>query len=131
MLSKTDIHLITSDFNEGWGVVTNEAMSAGCCVISSKQTGAAPYLIKDGYNGLLFDVNKQEELNACLINAISNKKLRDRLGQKAIETMNNVWSPQNAANQLVNLINHLVNGEKHEWQQEVTDGPCSAIKSRK
>ena len=54
------IFCFTSDKNEGWGAVLNEAMSSGCCPVSSIATGSTPYLIKDGVNGFSFDLDKVE-----------------------------------------------------------------------
>lgn len=127
-LAHSDIHLITSDSNEGWGVVTNESMSAGCCVISSKQTGAAPFLIQHMENGLLFDVKKQDEMNSLLKTAVLNKDLRISLGKKAVETMNDVWSPGNAAEQLIQLVVQLNQGRNLPKDFANKQGPCSPAK---
>ena len=35
------IYVLPSSFQEGWGVVINEAMAMGCCVVSSNGPGAA------------------------------------------------------------------------------------------
>lgn len=124
-LKNSDIHLITSDSNEGWGVVTNEAMSAGCCVISSKQTGAAPFLIQHKKNGLLFDVEKQDQLNNFLKEAVLDKNFRDILGSNAIKTMATTWSAQNAAEKLINLIKKLQQGISYNKALTYLQEPCS------
>lgn len=54
------VFLFTSDRNEGWGAVLNEAMSNGCAVLASDAIGSVPYLIDDGINGLIYkdgDIN--------------------------------------------------------------------------
>ena len=53
-MKRADIFVATSDKREGWGVVVNEAMSAGCCVVASDAMGAAPFLIRQRGNGMLF-----------------------------------------------------------------------------
>lgn len=131
LLKQSDIHLITSDSNEGWGVVTNEALSAGCCVISSKQTGAAPFLIQHRKNGLLFNVNKQNQLNQLIKEAILNEELRNELGQNAIETMSKTWSPKNAAERFVNLVAWLQKEKNEEKDLIDLQGPCSPAKITK
>lgn len=131
LLKKSDIHLITSDSNEGWGVITNESMSAGCCVISSKQTGAAPFLIQHKQNGLLFDVREQEQLNQLLKETVLNRDLRNTLGKNAVETMATIWSPKNAAENLVTLVKELVQGENDIDKLIDSQEPCSPAKKIK
>ncbi len=125
LLKKSDIHLITSDASEGWGVVTNESMSAGCCVIASKQIGAAPFLIQDKKNGLLFDVKKQDQLNELLKKAVLDKKFREEMGCCAVKTMSTTWSPQYAAEKLVDLIKQLKQGVKFNKTLVKLQEPCS------
>ena len=43
-MDDADIYLFTSNFEEGWGAVINEAMNSGCAVIASHAVGAAPYI---------------------------------------------------------------------------------------
>lgn len=119
-MKNADVCLVTSDFNEGWGVVVNESLSSGCCVISSRGVGAAPYLIKENCNGLLFETLNQVDLNVKLEKAILDTDFRERLGRKAIDTMANEWSPQHAAESFVELIRFL----KAEGK-EIESGPCS------
>ncbi|MDR9824902.1 glycosyltransferase, partial [Vibrio sp. FNV 38] len=38
-----DIYLMTSDHQEGWGAVVNEAMNAGCALAASTAAGSVPY----------------------------------------------------------------------------------------
>ena len=53
-MAKSDIFIFTSDKNEGWGVVLNEAMSSACAVVANKAIGSVPFLIKDGLNGFTY-----------------------------------------------------------------------------
>ena len=46
---------MTSNQEEGWGVVVNEAMNSGCVVIGSNLAGSVPYLIENGKNGLIYN----------------------------------------------------------------------------
>ena len=54
-MRETHIFLFTSDREEGWGAVANEAMSEGCLLIGADEIGAVPYLVKDGENGVFID----------------------------------------------------------------------------
>jgi glycosyltransferase involved in cell wall biosynthesis len=48
--------------HDGWGVVIQEALSAGLPVIATRQTGAAYDLIEEGKNGFLVDAGNEDEL---------------------------------------------------------------------
>lgn len=116
-----DIFLFTSDKNEGWGAVLNEAMSNGCPVVASDEIGSVPFLIKDGKNGLVFrskDVNSLYEKVTLLIN---NNELRNKISAQAYSDMHAKWSPNVAAKNLLQLIDDLRDGR----QSTIKEGPCS------
>jgi len=49
--------------HDGWGVVIQEAMSAGLPVIATVETGAAYELVADGKNGFLIDAGDEAALS--------------------------------------------------------------------
>ena len=53
--------LILPSFKEVWGLVINEALASGIYVLCSKYAGASYDLIKEGWNGILFDPYSIEE----------------------------------------------------------------------
>lgn len=116
-----EIFLFTSDRNEGWGAVLNEAMSNGCAVVASHLIGSVPFLIKNGKNGLVF---KSEDLNSleCKVRFLLDNPLsRIEIAKNAIYTMRNEWSPSIAARRFLTVANHLLCGTEVVF----TDGPCS------
>lgn len=120
-MKESDIFLFTSDRQEGWGVVANEAMAAGCCLVASDRIGAAPYLIRDGLNGYMF-----RDGNACSLfkmakHLIDYPKERMGMAEQARKDMINIWSPRNAAESLLQLVDDLQN----ERGVSVKEGPCS------
>jgi len=52
---------ILSSFLEVWGLVVNEALASGLYVLCSKYAGVAYDLIKEGWNGEIFDSNNIDE----------------------------------------------------------------------
>jgi len=121
MMEQSHIFVVTSDRNEGWGAVLNEAMSNGCAVVASNLIGAAPFLIRNGENGLMFknsDINSLTQQVEVLIN---NKSLREKLSIQAYYTMKNLWSPKLAANNFFNLSEAILNGKT----MDIKKGPCS------
>lgn len=60
-----DIFILPS-FKEVWGLVVNEALASGLYVLCSNRAGAAYDLIKEGWNGELFDPSNVEKLVALI-----------------------------------------------------------------
>lgn len=116
-----DIFLFTSDQNEGWGAVANEAMSNGCVIVGSDKIGSIPFLIKDGENGCIFKSEDIKSLTDKVEWLISNSKEMKRLSINGYYTMKEIWSPANAARSLLQLINDIKNGK----DTSITEGPCS------
>jgi len=116
-----DIFLFTSDKREGWGVVLNEAMSQGCCPVVSDMVGAAPFLVENGNNGLLFRSESIESLTQQVMRLLDNPSEISRMGSNAYATMRDKWSYKIAAERLYKLCEGLLNGEEVFFE----DGPCS------
>ena len=122
-MRKHDIFLFTSDRNEGWGAVANEAMSEGCLLIASDEIGSSPFLIKDGENGLLFKNKNLASLNERVLWAINNPVETEKMKMEGSNTMRKVWSPENASLSLLQLIQDLSTGR----DTSTKEGPCSKI----
>ena len=117
------IFLFTSDRNEGWGAVLNESMANGCVPVASNVIGSVPYLIKDGTNGLMFKSCNIDSLEWAVCSLLDNPSLIDKMKKEAIYTMRNVWSPQKAATNFIDLAQHILNGRLHEYNRY--EGPAS------
>lgn len=52
---------------EPWGVVLQEAAAAGLPLLSSDASGAAVHLLRDGYNGFLFESGNAEHLASQML----------------------------------------------------------------
>ena len=116
-----DIFLFTSDKHEGWGAVLNEAMSSGCAVVASNEIGAVPFLIEDGVNGLIFKPGDIDEISNKVEHIFKDRNLCRILGENAMKTMYEIWSPSNAALSLLKLIDGINNGTPNI----IPNGPCS------
>ena len=116
-----DIFLFTSDRQEGWGVVANEAMASGCCIVASDRIGAAPYLVKNGVNGYTFRDGDADSLFKIVKHLIDNQQERMRLSKQAWKDMSTLWHPRRAALNILQLINDLQAGN----DTSITEGPCS------
>lgn len=120
-MEEANIFLFTSDYNEGWGAVLNESMNSGCAVVACKAIGSANFLIKDNYNGLLYDFGNQEQLNNLVEKLILDTGLREKIGINAYKTMVEEWSPESAAIRFIELTNKLMQGKDVHYET----GPCS------
>ena len=70
-MEKSQIYLMTSDRQEGWGAVVNEAMNSGCMVIGTLEAGSVPYLISNGENGLYYCQGDVEYLTKVVEEVLS------------------------------------------------------------
>lgn len=136
-MRRHQIFLFTSDRNEGWGAVANEAMSAGCVLIASDAIGSTPYLVRDGINGLLFRSSRPNKgFGRCgvKVDAKALVSLTEKvcwvldhhhesavIAKAAVATMTKIWSPQNAAISFMRLVKDL----QRDGQSSIVDGPCS------
>ena len=59
-MEMSEVFLFTSDRNEGWGAVLNEAMNSACAIVASHAIGGVPFLIRNHENGLIY---KDGEVN--------------------------------------------------------------------
>ena len=119
-MEQSDIFLFTSDRHEGWGAVLNEAMNSACAVVANREIGSVPYLINDGFNGLYYS-NKREFLRKVEILAM-NESYRHTIAKAAYNTINTIWNADNAANNLLTLVECLHIGKDNP----IVEGPCSS-----
>ena len=80
-IKNAEIFVLSSDY-EGMPNALIEAMCLGLPSISTKVSGAKD-LIKDHENGLLTELNNQEQLEKAMLELIENKELADKLAKNA------------------------------------------------
>lgn len=120
-MSKHDIFLFTSDRNEGWGAVANEAMSKGCVIVGSDEIGSIPFLVSDGQNGIVFKSQDIFSLTEKVEWLMNHSVERNQMAETAYKTIKEVWSPNHAAKSLVQLIDDLLDNR----ETSINTGPCS------
>lgn len=130
-MEKADIYLFTSDREEGWGAVANEAMNSGCALVANHMIGAIPFLVKPGENGLVYRDGNREEMFQQVETLVRDHKLRQKLGRQACQTITGCWNAETAAARLVSLCvslgilneNDLEAGVVQEIPKD--EGPCT------
>lgn len=120
-MEKSNIYLFTSDFQEGWGAVLNEAMNSGCAVVASHAIGSVPFLLKHEENGLIYKYGDLDDFYNQVKKLIDNKKLQNKLGNNAYLTIKNLWNEEVAAQRFIKLCECMLKKEKIIFN----DGPCS------
>lgn len=111
VMEKCHIHLFTSNYLEGWGAVVNEGMNSGCVEVVNAQTGAAPYLIEHGVNGLVYPDDSYPELEKLVLDLFENWDERKQMGAAAYQTIIREWNAEHAAKELLRFIQSLLKGE--------------------
>lgn len=124
-MKEADIYLFTSDRQEGWGVVLNEAMASGCCCFASSLAGSTKFLIRDGENGFIY--NSFNNLKQKIMKIINNPGGIEAMSKKAIDTIANVWNAQTATNNIVKVFKTIVSDEAVD-DDLINNGPGTFIK---
>lgn len=120
LMIASDIFVATSDYQEGWGAVINEAMNSRCAIVASHAMGAVPYLLEDNVNALIFKSGDNRELAQCVENLINDPSMRVKLANNAYETLEKLWSPKKAAKAFICLTESLLQHKDVEME-----GVCS------
>lgn len=122
LMKNSDIFLFTSDFNEGWGAVLNEAMANGCAVVASHAIGAVPYMLKNNENGMIYKNGDEKSLISCVLDLVNCEGKRHSLGCNAIKTVLAEWNAEEAARRFYLLSNSMT---KEDKTMLFNSGPCS------
>ena len=122
-MEQAEIVLFTSDKQEGWGAVVNEAMNSGCAVIGSHAAGSVPFLINDGVNGMIYQSGNTDMLYEKTKYLLAHPEERVDMGIKAYRTISEMWNAEVAAERLITLAERIIAGEKSPDLFE--EGPCS------
>lgn len=129
VMEKCHIHLFTSNHLEGWGAVVNEGMNSGCVEVVDARVGAAPFLIRHGENGLLYQSGSYDEMEALVFDLFENREARRAMGRAAYETIRDMWNAEHAAAALLQFSDRLRQG-KIVPEKEGPLSPAPVIKPR-
>lgn len=101
IMEKCHIHLFTSNFLEGWGAVVNEGMNSGCAEVVNVEVGAAPFLIRQGVNGLVYQDGSYEDMERQVKFLLEHPVKAAEMGMAAYETIAGGWNAGEAAKRLL------------------------------
>ncbi len=84
--------LVIPSLYEPWGLVVNEALSAGLPVLASNRVGAIYDLIENRDTGFIFDPDKSEELKVLMRKIFEDGDLYKRQSSNAAKLMKEYWN---------------------------------------
>lgn len=106
LMANSEIFILSSR-HEGLPLVLIEAMSQGMACISYDCISGPSEIIDSGINGLLIDNQNKEEMIENLKNLIVDDKLRNKLRQNSIKSLDR-FSIDNIGNQWEDLFKKIV-----------------------
>lgn len=121
-MEEASVFIFNSDRYEGWGAVVNEAMNSACAVLVSHVVGSAPFLIKHGYNGLVYEYGNIDEFTVSLISYLTTPEMVKEFGRNAYKTMTEIWNADIAVSRLHDILIQMKEDKSISLFQE---GPCS------
>lgn len=101
-----EVFALSSD-EEGLGVVLLEAMACGVPVVSTR-SGGPDGVISDGRDGYLVDRHSADQLGARMLELLTKREVRDRMGTEARRTIEECYAMDVAGRQFVDVWGRLL-----------------------
>jgi glycosyltransferase involved in cell wall biosynthesis len=95
VLRRCDVFVLPSR-HDGWGVVLNEAASAGKAIIASDTCGAAHHLVSPGVNGFRFPNGDVAALTRVMLEYCRDPQLAVRHGSESLRVFQEFTPERNA-----------------------------------
>ena len=87
--------------------MVNEAMNSGCVVVADHMIGAAPWMIRQRENGILYRDGCEQQLQEYVAELLQDPAECRRLGEVAQQTVRTEWNARIAAERLVRLCREM------------------------
>ena len=105
-----DCLVLSSDYDETWGLVVNEAMVCGLPAIVSDRAGCGPDLIEDGETGLLYPFGDIRALAEKMLEMAQDTKKMKTMGKNARARILQEYNVARAADGVVEAVKALASG---------------------
>lgn len=89
-----------------WGLVVNEAMSAGVPVVVSDHAGCAPDLVSDGQEGYVFASENIHDLSEKIMKVIENNSFQKKMAQKSLEKIQ-LFNPRKTITEFQSAVKYV------------------------
>ncbi len=124
LMDKSEFFLFTSNYQEGWGAVLNEAMNSACVCLASHAIGSSPFLVRDNQNGILFNNEDLNDLYSKLTNVFDDDSTKKTIAKNAYKTIADEWNEEIAAHRLIQLCTALINSGETPFDSGIcSDSP--------
>ena len=110
-INKSKFLIYPSECYETFGTTIVEAFNEGTLVLASN-IGSIKSIIKDKYNGLLFNPGDQKDLIRKVKWILKNPNKCDQIAQNAKKEFNKKYSTNSNYNQLINIYKDAINNKK-------------------
>lgn len=104
--------LLHPSLEESFGMTLIEAMAQGLPVIAGKYSGAVPWVLNYGKNGILVDVASTKEIADALRMLTHDEDLYRQLSSDGIQYVWNNFSEDIIAREHLELYRRVLNGQK-------------------
>ena len=128
VLRGCDVFVLPSR-HDGWGVVLNEAASAGKPIIASDACGAAHHLALPGVNGFRFTSGSVQELTAAMLAYCREPELARRHGEQSLRIFEE-FTPRRNAQRFEEALDSLVESDARRSRVIESVLPGAATDSR-
>jgi glycosyltransferase involved in cell wall biosynthesis len=105
---KCDVFVIPS-LADGFGAVVLEAMASGCPVIATERVGAATH-VTESNAGRVVPPNSPAAIAESLRELYANPKLRDKLGNNAVQAITEDFTTERREEQMGELFRNIISG---------------------
>lgn len=92
---------------ESFGMTLIEAMAKGLPVVAGKDSGAVLWILYNGINGVLIDVNSPIGIAEGIKSIVEDKIIYKKLSEDGIELIKNKYTEIIVAQHLIELIGGL------------------------
>jgi len=106
MLQKAHFYLSTSDYHDGWNMVTNQSLECGTPVIANNEVGSTNSLIINNYNGCVFSDDNMDLIINNFIDSLNINSF-NLLTKNALSSFQNFSPKAKAAFLIKEIKNHL------------------------
>tara|TARA_B110000503_G_scaffold2368_1_gene3150 strand:- start:502 stop:1665 length:1164 start_codon:yes stop_codon:yes gene_type:complete len=111
LMSEATCLLFPSKWYEGMPLVLLEALSVGLPIVASN-IGNMKFIIKNNYNGLLFNINDTGKLSKYANNIFNNKKLRLKLETNAKKIYHQRYTDKLNYIKLIKIYKDVIDSKK-------------------
>jgi glycosyltransferase involved in cell wall biosynthesis len=103
-----DCLIISSDYDETWGLVANEAMVCGLPIIVSDRAGCGMDLVRRGITGEIFPFGEIDALSNLMLSMARNPERLSEMGERARDLVLRDYSPEMAVEGTIKAVESVL-----------------------